>query len=81
MRSIGAFEAKNRLAALLDEVERGDEIVITRHGRPVARLVPAARRPDPDRALRAVERILAVSRGVTLGPGLSIRRLIDEGRE
>ncbi|HKE26428.1 MAG TPA: type II toxin-antitoxin system prevent-host-death family antitoxin [Bryobacteraceae bacterium] len=40
MREIGAFEAKNKLAALLDQVEKGEEIVITRHGRPVARLVP-----------------------------------------
>jgi prevent-host-death family protein len=37
---IGAFEAKNKLSALLDRVEQGEEIVITRHGRPVARLVP-----------------------------------------
>ncbi|MSP82217.1 MAG: type II toxin-antitoxin system prevent-host-death family antitoxin [Alphaproteobacteria bacterium] len=37
---IGAFEAKNKLSALLERAERGEEIVITRHGRPVARLVP-----------------------------------------
>jgi prevent-host-death family protein len=37
---IGAFEAKNTLGSLLDRVERGEEIVITRRGRPVARLVP-----------------------------------------
>ncbi len=37
---IGVFEAKNKLSALLDLVERGEEIVITRHGTPVARLVP-----------------------------------------
>ena len=40
MFKIGAFEAKNTLGALLDRVEQGEEIVITRHGRPVARLVP-----------------------------------------
>jgi len=39
MREIGAFEAKNTLGALLDLVERGEEIVITRRGRPVARLI------------------------------------------
>lgn len=38
---ITAFEAKNRLGRLLDRVEAGEEIVITRHGRPVARLVAA----------------------------------------
>ena len=40
MDKIGAFEAKNTLGTLLDRVEQGEEIVITRHGRPVARLVP-----------------------------------------
>jgi prevent-host-death family protein len=40
MIKIGAFQAKNKLGSLLDLVESGEEIVITRHGRPVARLVP-----------------------------------------
>src|ERR1043166_418972 len=40
MQEIGAFEAKNTLGSLLDRVERGEESIITRHGRPVARLVP-----------------------------------------
>ena len=40
MDEIGAFDAKNKLSALLDKVERGEEIVITRRGRPVAKLVP-----------------------------------------
>ena len=43
MCEVGAFEEKNRLGALLDEVERGEQIVITRRGRPVAKLVPAGR--------------------------------------
>lgn len=41
--SVGAFEARNTLGALLDRVEQGEEIVITRHGRPVARLAPSPR--------------------------------------
>ena len=79
MREVGAFEAKNRLGALLDQVERGEEIVITRRGKPVAKLVPAG--PDFDRAKarRAVAGLLEASRGVTLG-GLKIRDLISEGR-
>ncbi|HEY1986344.1 MAG TPA: type II toxin-antitoxin system prevent-host-death family antitoxin [Terracidiphilus sp.] len=40
MLEIGAFEAKNTLGSLLDRVQNGEEIVITRHGRPVARLIP-----------------------------------------
>ena len=41
MREIGAYEAKTHLAALLDAVARGETVVITRRGKPVARLVPA----------------------------------------
>jgi prevent-host-death family protein len=48
-RAIGAFEAKNTLGTLLDRVERGEEIVITRHGRAVARLVPNSVQPNRDR--------------------------------
>jgi prevent-host-death family protein len=48
MQTIGVFEAKSRLTALLDAVEKGDEILITRRGKPVARLVPAE--PGFDRA-------------------------------
>lgn len=46
METIGAFEAKTHLSQLLERVEKGEEIVITRRGRPVARLVPVAVRPD-----------------------------------
>jgi len=80
MREIGAFEAKNRLGTLLDWVERGEEITITRRGRAVARLVPASGGFDREKARRAVEGLLEAGRGVTLGPGLTIRELIDEGR-
>lgn len=40
MREVGTFEAKNKLSELLDLVERGEEVTITRHGKEVARLVP-----------------------------------------
>jgi prevent-host-death family protein len=46
MAEITAFEAKNRLGRLLDRVESGEEITITRHGEAVARLVPVARNPE-----------------------------------
>jgi prevent-host-death family protein len=59
---IGAFEAKNTLGALLDRVERGEEIVITRHGRPVARLAPCATAIDRDGAKAALARIRARAR-------------------
>ena len=79
MLEIGAFEAKNKLGSLLDAVERGEEIVITRRGKPVARLVPAQAGFDRERARRAVEGIIERSKGVTLG-GLKIKDLINEGR-
>ncbi|MGA9626244.1 MAG: type II toxin-antitoxin system prevent-host-death family antitoxin [Bryobacteraceae bacterium] len=56
---IGAFEAKNKLGMLLDRVEDGGEITITRHGKPVARLVPNATRIDKLQARTALERIRA----------------------
>jgi prevent-host-death family protein len=79
MHEVGAFEAKNRLGALLDRVEQGEEIVITRRGRAVARLIPVGPSFDRAKARRAAAGLLEASRGVTLG-GLRIRDLIDEGR-
>lgn len=46
MREVGAYEAKTHLAALLEDVARGETIVITRRGKPVARLVPATDKDD-----------------------------------
>ena len=57
MNEIGAFQAKNTLGTLLDRVERGEEIVITRHGKAVARLVPNTRRLDVNQAQAAFNRI------------------------
>lgn len=79
MREMGAFEAKNKFGQLLDRVEHGEEIVITRRGKAVAKLVPAEPGFDRDKARRAVAGILAVSKGITLG-GLKIKDLINEGR-
>ncbi|HKO06343.1 MAG TPA: type II toxin-antitoxin system prevent-host-death family antitoxin [Alphaproteobacteria bacterium] len=79
MKEVGALEAKNTLSALLDRVERGEEVVITRHGREVARLVPPKGVVNREEARAAARRIREMSRGVTLG-GLKIKDLIDEGR-
>jgi prevent-host-death family protein len=79
MPEIGAFEAKNTLGSLLDRVEHGEELVITRRGRPVARLVPAGGGHDRGRARAAAARIIARSKGATLG-GITLKELIDEGR-
>lgn len=73
---IGAFEAKTHLSALLDRVERGEEVVITKHGRPVARLLPVAR-PAPQ-AQVAVERLLQIGGSQRLDTDWRLLR--DEGR-
>jgi prevent-host-death family protein len=59
MEEIGAFEAKNTLGALLDRVEMGEEIVITRHGKPVARLAPYPAGANLAESRAAAERIRA----------------------
>lgn len=79
MKEVGAFEAKNTLGALLDRVEQGEEVIITRRGKPVARLIPNQPGFDREKAHSAVDRILERSRGVTLGD-LAIKALIEEGR-
>lgn len=81
MKTVGAYEAKTHLSRLLDEVAGGETITITRHGTPVAQLVPTpeARRPDVGRLIdewREYRR----THNITLGEGLTIRDLIEEGR-
>jgi len=57
VREVGAFEAKNKLGQLLDLVERGEEVTITRHGREVARPVPVKQSFNREEAGAAVRRI------------------------
>lgn len=79
MRDIAVTEAKAKLLEFMDEVERGASFRITRHGRPIARLVPE--KAELERAAHeAVESIRAIRRrnkGMTTGEILSAR---DEGR-
>ena len=75
MRKIGASRLRNRLRQLLDLVGAGEEVVITRRGRVVARFVPPSPVADSKNAALA---ILAMSRGVVLG-GLKVKRLIADG--
>ena len=78
MLTVGAFEAKTHLSSLLERVERGEEVVITRHGKAVARLVPAAR-VDRERVAAAIAKLKELAKGQTLG-GLCWKELRDEGR-
>ena len=79
MTNVGAYHAKTHLAALLDRVETGERITITRHGRVVAQLIPAAGSAEHT-VDEAVAGIVALREGCTLGPDLTVRALIDEGR-
>ena len=78
MKEIGTFEAKTHLSALLDEVARGVEIVITRRSVAVARLVPA-NTPRRSAAGDPIARAKAFAKHQTLGR-VSWKTLRDEGR-
>jgi prevent-host-death family protein len=79
MRKIDVVDAAEDLGALLDLVEKGEEVMITRHGKPDARLVRPEGTHDRAKALAAVERIRELAKGQTLG-GISIKDLIEDGR-
>lgn len=78
MLTIGAFDAKTHLSSLLEKVAAGDEVVITKHGKPIARLVRAAD-ADHARADEAVRELRRLRKTATLG-GLCWKALRDEGR-
>ena len=78
MQTLGSYEAKTHLPNLLARVARGEKFTITKHGLPVAMLVPAGipDRPDPKEVIAEIKRL---RRGRKLR-GLSIRQLIEQGR-
>lgn len=78
MQEIGAYEAKTHLPRLLDQVERGERITITRHGKRIACLIPAAK-VDQDKVDAAIAKIKTIRRQSALD-GLSVKELIEEGR-
>jgi len=87
MTKIGAYEAKTHLPKLLERVKKGERFVITKHGQPVAELVPIAGK-DPERAKIAIEDLKGLredlrQRGVRLkdllGKGESVRDLAHKG--
>ena len=77
MDRIGAYEAKTHLPRLLDRVVRGESLTITRHGKPVARLVPVA--ADRDRAKEAAARIVERRRHLKRAPLADLIATIHEG--
>jgi prevent-host-death family protein len=82
MREIGAFEAKNKLSALLEQVERGEEVVITRRGKAVAKLVPVDAGHNRQKARAAVQQIRELAKTMDLAPfdWGEWKKYRDEGR-
>lgn len=84
MRTVAIFEAKNRFSELLNAVEQGEEITITRHGNPVARIVSAST-PDQGeqgqqaRVSAAMARLRTLRHGAMLGTTLT--EAIANGRD
>jgi prevent-host-death family protein len=76
MREVGAYEAKTHLPRLLEQVEKGERFVITRHGRPVAELVPVTRR-DADAVRKAVADLSAL-RSELEARGVRLRDILSE---
>ncbi len=79
METIGAFEAKTHLSALLDKVSKGETITITRHGIPIALLVPVASVRKKLSHEEIVEGMHELRKKVKPGK-MSVREMIEEGR-
>jgi len=84
MSSVTAFEAKTRFGELLDRASRGEEIVITRHDKPVARLIPEG--DNTSSVAGAVEDLKALQVKIAAGKSFrkltakELKRAVDEGR-
>jgi prevent-host-death family protein len=78
MTEISAFEAKTHLPRLLERVQKGERFVISKHGHPVAELIPFKER-DSDKIRTAIDNLKAFQQTHDLG-GLSVREMIEEGR-
>jgi prevent-host-death family protein len=77
--TVGAFEAKNRFSDLIDRVGRGAEIIITKHDKPVARMVPIEEHSVREK-VRAVAELRSIRARYAL-KGVTARALISEGRK
>ena len=78
METVGAYQAKTHLPRLLERVRRGESVTITKHGRPIARLVPVAA-DDEDRARQAANRIRRRRQRLRGAPLAELMETIHEG--
>ncbi len=77
---IGVFDAKSRLSELLERVERGEDVVITRRGAPVARLSAMAARPSKEKLARLFGEVAEVRRTLPKTTWAELKRDRDAGR-
>jgi prevent-host-death family protein len=80
MKSVGSFEAKTHLPQLLERVANGEEFTITKHGKPLARLVPASVIKSKPDVRQVIEELKAFAKGNTLGENINLRDLIEDDR-
>ena len=78
MIEVGTFEAKTHLSALLEKVSQGQEVLITKRGEPIARLVPA-QRSDRTQVAATIDSVFEFRKGMKLD-GLDWKALRDTGR-
>jgi prevent-host-death family protein len=79
VKQLGAYEAKTHLSRILDEVEHGESFTISKHGRPVAVLMPLMAPASPATTGEVIARLRRNRKGRTLGD-VTVRELIDDGR-
>ena len=77
MRTVGLFEAKQKLSELVERAGKGERIGITRRGKLTALIIP----PQPERSLKeSFEEIEKVRKKIRLPKGVTIKSMIEEGR-
>ena len=81
MQRTGIYEAKNNFSALIEAVEKGEEVRITRHGKEVVRMLPVRRRPviTDEQIARELAQMAALHATIQPGPGWSALR--EEGAQ
>ena len=77
--TVGTYDAKTHFSEMLERVEAGEELTITRHGNPVARLIPVRRKTTARQRRQAIDAMREAAKGIRLR-GLSIKALLREGR-
>lgn len=80
MERVGICEAKSRLSELVERAETGREVTITRHGKPVAKLVPVRVAERPNRSA-LIDEIIAFSKTCRLKRRVNLRKLVAERRD